>query len=105
MAFITKILGKIFGNKSEKDIDEIMPLVEKIKIEYDRIYAYTNDQLREETLKLKTIIRDRIKLEEEEIASLKEKVEDIDIQESEKVYERIDKLEEDIIQKLEATKR
>lgn len=31
MAFITKILGKILGNKSERDITEIGPVVEQVK--------------------------------------------------------------------------
>ncbi len=101
MAFITKILGKILGNKSERDIDEIMPIVEKVKQEYDRISSFTNDQLRDETLRLKSYIAEKIRAEEEEIASLKEKVEEVEIQESEKIYERIDKLEESIILKIE----
>ncbi len=101
MAFITKILGKILGNKSERDIDEIMPIVEKVKQEYDRISSFTNDQLRDETLRLKSYLAEKIRPEEEEIASLKEKVEEIEIQESEKIYERIDKLEETIIHKIE----
>ena len=37
MAFINKLLGKIFGNKSERDIKEVSPVVEKIKEEYNRI--------------------------------------------------------------------
>jgi len=27
MAFVTKVLGKILGNKSERDIKEVMPVV------------------------------------------------------------------------------
>ncbi len=37
MAFVTKVLGKILGNKSERDIKEVSPIVEKIKEEYNRI--------------------------------------------------------------------
>lgn len=102
MAFITKILGKILGNKSERDINEMMPLVEKTKIEYDRLVGFSNDDLRAETHRIKELIKSRIRAEEEEIASLKEKVEEIEIQESEKLYERIDRLEEVIIEKIEA---
>ncbi len=103
MAFITKILGKILGNKSERDISEISPLVEKIKKEYDRVSQLSNDQLREESWRLKALIRERIKAEEEELAALKEKAEEVEIQESEKLYERMDKLEESIIAKIEDT--
>ncbi len=101
MAFVTKILGKILGNKSERDIKEVTPIVESIKAEYERINKLSNDDLRRESDKLKQIINDRIKPEEDEIAELKIKVEEVDIQESEKIYERIDKLEEKIDEKIE----
>uniref|UniRef100_UPI003217B4E3 preprotein translocase subunit SecA n=1 Tax=uncultured Draconibacterium sp. TaxID=1573823 RepID=UPI003217B4E3 len=101
MAFVSKLLGKILGNKSERDIKEVSPIVEKIKLEYDRIIQLSNDGLREESAKLKKIIDDRIRPEEDEIAALKIKAEEADIQDSEKFYEQIDKLEERIDEKLE----
>ncbi|MBT6004492.1 MAG: preprotein translocase subunit SecA, partial [Prolixibacteraceae bacterium] len=101
MAFVNKILGKILGNKSERDIKETSPIVEKIKEEYNRIVQLSNDGLREESEKLKNIISNRIKPEEDEIASIKEQVEEADIQESEKLYAQIDKLEDRIVAKLE----
>jgi len=66
MAFINSLLGKIFGNKSEKDIKEVAPVIEKIKEEYNRIVQLSNDGLREESDKIKQIIDDRIKPEEDE---------------------------------------
>jgi len=101
MAFVNKILGKILGNKSERDIKEVTPIINKILEEYERITKVSNDGLRAESIKLKQIIADRIKPEEDEIAALKVEVEEVDIQESEKIYERIDKLEERIDEKLE----
>jgi len=101
MAFVNKILGLFLGNKSDKDIKEVMPLVEATKIEYERIVTLTNDELRKETFRLKGVIKERIRADEEEISALKEKVEEVEIQDSEKIYERIDKLEEGIIQKIE----
>ncbi len=101
MAFVTKILGKILGNKSERDIKEITPIVNQIKEEFERITKLSNDGLREESAKLKRIIAERVKPEEDEIAALKIEVEEVDIQDTEKIYERIDKLEEMIDEKLE----
>ncbi len=101
MAFVTKILGKILGNKSERDIKETAPLIELIKLEYKRLTVMSNDELRDETDKLRVIIKERIKPEEENIAELKEAVEEAEIQDSEKIYEQIDKLEEVILQKIE----
>jgi preprotein translocase subunit SecA len=101
MAFINKILGKILGSKADKDMTEIAPLLEQIKKEYERINLLSNDELRAESFRLKDLIKERIKPEEDRISELKELVDTIDIQESEKVYEEIDKLEEKIDDKLE----
>ncbi len=101
MTFITKVLGIILGNKSERDIKVVSPIVVKIKEEYIRISQLSNDGLREESDKLKKIIIDRIKPEEDEIAQLKSEVEEVEIQFSEKIYEKIDKLEERIEGKIE----
>jgi len=73
---------------------EIAPLVELIKKEYERIKLLSTDELRAESAKLKALIQERIKPEEDRIAELKELVETVDIQESENIYQEIDKLEE-----------
>lgn len=101
MAFITKVLGKILGNKSERDIKEITPIVEKIKEEYKRILQLSNDGLREESDKLKNTITERIQPENDEINQLKKEIEVAEIEVAEKLYEQIDKLEERINEKLE----
>ncbi len=102
MAFVTKLLSKILGNKSDRDITEVMPRVEAVKKEYARITLLDNDLLRDETDRLRALIIERVKAENDEIDQLKLKVEEVEIQESEKIYERIDKLEEIIIEKIEA---
>jgi preprotein translocase subunit SecA len=101
MAFVSKILGKFLGNKSDRDIKEITPILENIKKEYTRITQLSNDELRAEAEKLKQTIKDRIKPEEQEIEDLKAKAEDVGIQESEQLYQRVDKLEELIDEKIE----
>ena len=103
MAFVTKLLSKILGNKSDRDIKDIDPVLQAIKKEYERIVTLSNDQLRDESDRLKALIQERIQVETTEIEEIKQKVEEVEIQESEKLYERIDKLEEIIIEKIEAT--
>jgi preprotein translocase subunit SecA len=98
---ITTFLQKLFGSKSDRDIKEIAPLVESINAEFNRITGFTNDELRFETDKIREKIRNFIKAEEEEIADLKVKAEEVDIEQSEKIYDRIDKLTETIDVKLE----
>jgi len=101
MAFVTKLLGKILGSKSERDIKETSPVIESIKQEYKRMVPLSNDELRNETDKLRQIIKDRIQPELDQITELKEQVEEIEIEESEKTYSQIDKLEEVILEKTE----
>jgi preprotein translocase subunit SecA len=102
MAFLNKILGKFLGNKADKDMTEIAPMLELIKKEYERIKLLSINELREESSRLKAVIQERIKPEEDRIKELNELVETVEIQESEKLYQEIDKLEEKITDKLEA---
>ncbi len=101
MAFVTKLLGKILGSKSERDIRETSPVVELIKKEYQRMVSMSNDELRNETDKLRQVINERIKPELDQIAELKARAEEIEIEESEKTYGQIDKLEEVVLEKTE----
>jgi len=103
MSFFNKVLSSFFGNKSQKDIKELTPVLLKVKQEYLRFPALTNDELRAETAKLRGRIQDYIKAEEEEIASLKERAEsgELPLEEGEKLYDRVDKLEEAILKKIE----
>lgn len=101
MGFIDKILGSFLGKKSDRDLKEITPILNDVKKEFERIAAFTNDELRAESESLKIKIQDYIKAEQDEIVELKVKAEESNIQESEKIYERIDSLEETIQTKIE----
>ncbi|HKK80968.1 MAG TPA: hypothetical protein VJ909_01890, partial [Prolixibacteraceae bacterium] len=98
---ITQFLSSLFGTKSDRDIKENMPVVDAIKKEYERITNLSNNELRAESLSLKKEINDYVKAEEDEIADLKEKAENADLEESEKIYDRIDNLTETIDEKIE----
>lgn len=98
---IAKFLSNLFGTKSDRDIKEIEPIVAAIKSEYERITRMSNDELRNESSLLKLKISNYIKEEEDEIVSLREKAEEVDIEESEAIFDRIDKLVEIIDEKLE----
>ena len=71
MAIVDKILGKLLGNKSERDIKEIKPIVEAVNKEFERLSNLSNDELRAESQRLKDLIKERIKPEEDEINKLK----------------------------------
>jgi preprotein translocase subunit SecA len=103
MAILDSILGKFLGNKSEKDIKKIMPLVNKINQEYEKLSSISNDRLREKTLLLKKEITDYFNEEQSQIDQLKADIDadKFDMLEREEVYKEIDKLEDKIDKKIE----
>jgi len=103
MAIVTDIIQKFLGNKSERDIRAIMPVVDKIKEEYEKVVKLTNDQLRAKTVEIKQLVKEFIKNEEEQIVRLREQAEkeELEIDEVEKIFNEIDKIEKEIDNKLE----
>ena len=85
-------LTKIFGNKSQRDLKEIMPIVDKIKAIYPQIAALDNDGLRARTAAIKQQLRDIVADERAKIADIRAKIDDTEINEREKLYAEIDKL-------------
>ncbi|MBN1413725.1 MAG: preprotein translocase subunit SecA [Bacteroidales bacterium] len=100
---INTILRRFFGSKSERDIREILPVVEKIRVEFDALQGISNDALREKTRELRIHVKESIKPAEDEITAIKEKIEneDLDIELVEDLYKKIEEVEKDIIKTLE----
>jgi preprotein translocase subunit SecA len=94
-------LGKILGNKGQRDLKEITPFVDKIKAVYEEIKTLSNDELRAHTEILKTRIQDYVAPEVTLIAELKASIEETEIDQREKIYNEIDKLEKEITSKYE----
>src|SRR6185503_8485521 len=93
-----KLIAKIFGTKSEKDIKRIMPLVEQTKQEYEKLKNISHDDLRNETWKIQGIINEQLKDIDDQLKALHAKVADnpaLEINEKESIFAEIDKLEEE----------
>ncbi len=62
MNFI-EIITKLFGNKAQKDMRAIQPIVDQIKAQYEVIDALSNDELRAHSWalmdKLQVAVKDR----------------------------------------------
>ncbi|HPG33062.1 MAG TPA: preprotein translocase subunit SecA, partial [Lentimicrobium sp.] len=90
------IFKKMLGTKSDKDIREITPILNKIKEVYPSIEKLSNDELRAKTIEFKAKIAAATQEKENTIAQLKEQIEadiEMDMDEKEKIYLRIDSLE------------
>ena len=96
-----EFLSKLFGNKSQRDLKEIMPYVDKIKAVYPEIEKLSNDQLREKTDAIKRRIADYVAEEKKRIIELKDSIEGTPIDERERIYSEVDKIEKNIADKYE----
>jgi len=103
--FITKSVSKLFGTKSDRDLKEIQPILDKILAVYPKLGSLSNDELRAKTIEFKKRIADNSSVEREEIETLRKKIDEnpsLDIEEKEKIYEQIDELGKAIIKKNES---
>ncbi|PWE00699.1 preprotein translocase subunit SecA [Marinilabilia rubra] len=102
MSVFNQIMTKMFGSKYERDQKLVRPVVEQIKSVSPEIEKLSNDELRDRTLKLKATLREATKEQQSKIDELKQKAdtEKLSINEKEDIYDQIDKLEDEITEKL-----
>jgi preprotein translocase subunit SecA len=103
MSIINSIISGFFGNKSEKDYKNALPVVEEVNAFTAELTGLSNDGLRARSAAMRTEIQGIIQAEELEISELKAKIEadEIPMEDREKVFTHIDKLETEIKEKLE----
>lgn len=101
MSFFKDLLAGIFGNKSQNDLKQIYPIVDKIKSTYETIDQLSHDELRVHTARMRQDLRDHVAEEQSQIAELKAKVDSAELSEREALWEQIDALEEKVKDKLE----
>lgn len=64
-----EIITKLFGNKSQKDMREVMPYVQKINAVYPDLAKLSNDELRAKTEEIKQQVAAYVQPQKDEIAS------------------------------------
>ena len=96
-----KIISKIFGNKAQRDLNEINPVVKRIKEVYPEIEKLSNDELRNRTKDLEKQIRDYVAEEKQQIEQLKAGLEEVELDKREPIWNQIDKIEKEINEKYE----
>ena len=100
-----KGLLKIFlGDKSSSDLKEIQPIVDEILLAEKELLTISADELRSKTSSLRSKIKDHVSGLQSEIDGLKAKaisMPESDLDAKEAVFEKVDKLEEEINEELE----
>ncbi len=103
--FLTKTISGLFGgSKSEKDVKELTPYVEKTLAAGKTIETLSNNELRAKTGEFKSRIQVYLEDTETEIVTINQQIEEnpeMDLTEKEALYTRIDKLKKDLNIKIE----
>ncbi len=99
------ILSKIFGgNKSDKDVKKIAPVVEKANQHFASYASLSNDELRQKTQEFRQRIKEYLKETDESILAKNKQAEDLpfsDLSGKDAIYQEVDKLKKDRDKKIE----
>ncbi len=101
---LNTILKTFLGSKTDRDLKELSPIVEKTNQAYQALQSVSNDELRAKTIEFKAKIASKIKPDEDKIAELKNKIENdntLSILDKEDIYNQIDQIDKDILVKIE----
>jgi len=101
LKLISKLLG---GNKSEKDVARISPLVEKINGFFAQYQTLTNDELRGKTQEFKQRIKTHLTDIDAQILAKQDEADNLpatDIHEKDAIYHKVDELKKDRDKKIE----
>ncbi|MBO8475677.1 MAG: preprotein translocase subunit SecA [Bacteroidetes bacterium] len=98
---VNDFLKKLFGNKSQRDLKEIQPIVDKINAIYPTLASLTNDELRARVTKVREELKASKADKEKEISDLKAEIETLDYDKREPLWEKVDSLKSEILDVLE----
>jgi preprotein translocase subunit SecA len=96
MSFINSILKAFVGDKSQKDVKAIQPLITKVKTFEAALSQLSNDELRAKSTEFKNKIKEARAEKDSKIGALKLEAENTsDIDKREDIYNEIDALEKE----------
>lgn len=96
--FINKVLKSLVGSKAETDLKELSPVAQEVNQYFQTLTSISHDELRAHTDRFRERIREHIadcEQELEELAAGAESDPDMDLQEKERIFARIDELKKE----------
>ncbi len=95
--------AKLFGNKAMRDNKALQPILDKTLEAYEKIKNLDIDALRHKTVEFKEYVNNYIAEDEARIQELKLKAEndDLDLEKKNEIFEQVDKLEKQQLEKIE----
>ena len=98
---ISKFLVKLFGDKKSRDLKAYRPLVEMVIKVYPEIQSLSNDELRARTQEVRKRILETASELKQQIEELKACIPETDIQDRAPIFNQIDKLEKEVLERYE----
>ena len=98
---LTTFLSKIFGNKSQRDLKEIKPIVDKINEIGPSLKPLSNDELRSKIDEVRADIAAATKADEDAAKELRAKIEDLPFDQRQPLWDDIDKHEKNVLDVIE----
>ena len=99
MNFLNNILKTFLGNKAEKDISKIRPFVTQINEIQKKFENISNDELRNKTENLKSLISNSRSEIDIKISNINDEIKELeDFEKKEQLYLEIDSLEKNAYQ-------
>lgn len=101
---LNQILKAFLGSKTDRDLKELTPIVEKTNQLYNTLKTISNDELRAKSVEFKAKIASRTEELENKIVGLKNSIENdtqLSIVDKENIYNQIDVIEKEILEKIE----
>ncbi|MDD4528614.1 MAG: preprotein translocase subunit SecA [Bacteroidales bacterium] len=99
---MANFLSSLFGNKSQRDLKELKPILESCLKAYPNISKLSNDELREKTQEFKNKISSTISQEEAVVNQIRERLDtefDMPVPEKQSLYTELEDLEKKIYDK------
>ena len=98
---ITNLLVKLFGDKKSRDLKAYRPLVQAVLDLYPRIQSLSDDDLRARVQEIRQAIAEKAAPLRQQIAEIKERIPQTEIQDRAPLFQQIDKLEKEVLEVLE----
>ena len=94
-------LTKLFGNKSQRDLKEIRPIVAQILSAQKTLETLSADELREKINEVRRDIKSATEYSENRIVEIRAEIEKLDVDKRQPLWDEIDKCEKFILDTLE----
>ena len=99
---LNDFLKSMFGSKSDRDLNKLRPILQKIKQVYPTVEALSNDELRARVTAIRQEIQDDVQPLRDEIAKIKVEVEELDFEKRQPLWDKVDKLQKEVLDRIQA---